>query len=140
MVEASSQLDSATGRTRPARVIAVGNHINLDAAVSEEQFTEELVRIFSLAVPLLASDRPNLVALGELLGLPLALTGRRGFLSRRMHSSSLAIALLVPGYARRMWYYRRRLAGMSLVSALLLTVTSVPYRHTSYTVSTLTSQ
>ncbi len=140
MVEASSQLDSATGRTRPARVIAVGNHINLDAAVSEERFTEELVRIFSLAVPLLASDRPNLVALGELLGLPLALTGRRGFLSRRMHSSSLAIALLVPGYARRMWYYRRRFPGISLVRALLLSLTDVLYRPFTETLSALAAQ
>ncbi len=140
MVEAPSPLDSATGRTCPARLIAVGNHINLDAAVSEDLFAEELERIVSLAVPHLASGRPNLVALGELLGLPLALAGRCGFLSRRMRSSSLAIALLAPGYARRMWYYRRRFPGISLVRALLLSLTDKLYRPFTETLSALAAR
>src|SRR5579885_705651 len=80
--------------TQPARLIAVGNRINLHAAVSENSFSEELERIIGLAMEHLAQDRPNLVVLGEILGLPLALTGKRGYLSRRMHTSNVAMSML----------------------------------------------
>ena len=70
-------------QSRPARLIAVGNRINHHAAATEESFSAELERIVGLAVPYLAQDRPNLVALGEELGLPLALSGKRGYISRR---------------------------------------------------------
>src|ERR1700688_5039141 len=75
-----AQVDQFGDRTRPARFIAVGNHISLKAAISEELFSAELERVFSLAVPHLSKERPNLVALGEVLGLPLALVGKRGYL------------------------------------------------------------
>jgi hypothetical protein len=140
MVEQPSILDHATTKTRSARLIAVGNRISLDAAVTEERCAGELARIVSLAVPHLSRDRPTLVALGEVLGLPLALTGRRGYLSRKMRTSTMAIALLVPGYARRMWYYRRRYSGISLVRALLLSLSDVLHRPFSETLSALAAQ
>src|SRR5689334_16766502 len=77
-------MDAHASETRPARLIAVGNRINLKAAASEVTFAAELERIVDMAVPHLASDRPNLVVLGEVLGLPLALSGKRGAIPRRM--------------------------------------------------------
>src|SRR6266702_1077649 len=93
--------------TRPVRLIAVANRINLKAAVTEQSFSAELERIVGMALPHLARDRPNLVVLGEVLGLPLALAGKRGYLPRLMHTSNVALSALALGYARRMLYYRR---------------------------------
>src|SRR5579885_815594 len=87
-------MDSHARETRQVRLIAVGNRINLKAAVSEATFAAELERIVGLAVPHLAANRPNLVALGEVLGLPLALAGKRGSLPRRMHNASVDIIML----------------------------------------------
>src|ERR1700730_3871280 len=98
-------------QTRPARLIAVGNRISLQAASSEQSFSAELERIVGMALPHLAKDRPNLVVLGEILGLPLALTGKRGYLSRHMHTSNVAISMLALTYARRMLHYRRMYPG-----------------------------
>lgn len=121
--------------TRPARLIAVGNRINLNAASSEETFTAELERVAGLAVPHLAPERPNLVALGEVLGLPLALTGKRGALPRRVHSAGVAISMLALGYARRILYYRKAFSGISLVRALLLSLADTMYRPFTETLS-----
>jgi hypothetical protein len=120
---------------RPARLIAVGNQINLQTAVTEHSFSAELERIVDLAAPHLAIDRPNLVALGEILGLPLALTGRRGYLSRRMHTANVAISMLALGYARRMLHYRHLYPGISLVRSLLLSLSDALYRPFESTLS-----
>lgn len=130
-------MDFQASEPRPARLIAVSNRINLKAATSEAAFTAELERIVNLAVPHLASDRPNLVALGEVLGLPLALTGKRGSLPRRMHSASVAISMLALSYARRILYYRRLFPGLSPVRALLLSLSDVLYRPFTETLSQL---
>lgn len=114
--------------TRPVRFIAVGNRINVQAAATESSFTMELERIVGLAVPHLAKDRPNLVVLGEILGLPLAMTGKRGYIPRRMHTSNVAISMLALGYARRMVHYRRLYPGISLVRSLLLSLSDTLYR------------
>ncbi len=127
-------------RTRPARLIAVGNRISLPAAASEAHFTTELERIVGLAVPHLAHDRPNLVVLGEMLGLPLALAGTRGILSRRMRSSTAAITLLTPSYAHRMLWYRHLYPGISLVRALLLSLLDSMYRPFTETLGQLASR
>ncbi|GAC1378987.1 MAG: carbon-nitrogen hydrolase family protein [Ktedonobacteraceae bacterium] len=126
--------------TRPVRLLAVGNRINLQAAVSEYSFSLELERIVHMAVPHLAKDRPNLVVLGEILGLPLALTGKRGYLSRRMHTSNIAISMLALGYGRRMMYYRRLFPGISLVRSLLLALTDVMHRSFVSTLSRLAAE
>jgi hypothetical protein len=117
-----------SGATRPARLIAVGNRISLQAATTEKSFSAELERIVGMAVPHLAKGRPNLVALGEVVGLPLALTGKRGYLSRLMHTSNVALSMLALGYGRRMIHYRRLYAGISLVRSLLLSLSDVLYR------------
>ncbi|HEV2471272.1 MAG TPA: nitrilase-related carbon-nitrogen hydrolase [Chthonomonadales bacterium] len=126
--------------SRPTRLIAVGNRIDLGAAVSEETFSAELERIVGLALPHLALDRPNLVVLGEILGLPLALTGRRGLLARRMRSSTAAITVLALSYARRILSNRRRYAGISPVRALLLSLSDVLHRPFVETLSGLAAR
>jgi hypothetical protein len=132
--------DQRFSTTRPARLIAVGNRINLQAAVTEHSFSAELERIVDLAVPYLATDRPNLVALGEILGLPLAIGGKRGYLSRHMHTSNVAISMLALGYARRMLYYRRLYPAISLVRSLLLSLSDVMYRPFEATLSRLAAR
>ncbi len=125
------------GETRLARLIAVSSRMNLHTATSEESFSAELVRIVDMAVPYLAQDRPNLVVLGEALGLPLVLTGKRGYLPRLMHTSNVAISMLTLGYARRIFHYRRLYPGISLVRALLLSLSDSLYRPFVTTLSQL---
>lgn len=126
--------------TRPVRFIAIGNRINVQAATTESSFSTELERIVGLAVPHLAQDRPNLVVLGEILGLPLAMTGKRGYIPRRMHTSNVAISMLALGYARRMVHYRRMYPGISLVRSLLLSLSDTLYRPFVTTLSCLASE
>src|SRR6266567_4389420 len=133
----STREDQFVSETRPARLIAVGNLISLQAAATEQSFATELERIVGMAVPHLARDRPNLVVLGEILGLPLALSGKRGYLSRLMHTSNVAISMLALGYGRRMIHYRRLYAGISLVRSLLLSLSDVLYRPFVSTLSRL---
>ncbi|MGH2493693.1 MAG: nitrilase-related carbon-nitrogen hydrolase [Ktedonobacteraceae bacterium] len=135
-----AQVNSSGDGMRPARLIAVGNRISLKAATSEEAFMAELERIVSLAVPHLSKERPNLVALGEVLGLPLALAGKRGYLPRRMHTSNVAITMLALGYARRILHYRHLYAGISPVRALLLSLSDLLYRPFATTLSRLAAQ
>ena len=125
-MDAQSEQDFT--ETRQARLIAVSNRINLQTAFSEQSFSEELERIVGMAVPHVSSSRPNLVVLGEILGLPLALTGRRGYLPRLMQTSNVAISMLALGYGRRMIHYRRLFPGISLVRSLLLSLSDVLYR------------
>src|SRR6266702_7578507 len=139
-MDTSGEQEQRFTETRPARFIAVGNLINLSAASSEHSFSAELERIVGLAVPHLAQDRPNLVVLGEVLGLPLALTGKRGYLSRHMHTSNVAIGMLALGYGRRMIHYRRLYAGISLVRSLLLSMSDVMYRPFASTLSRLAAR
>ncbi len=120
--------DRQDHQTTPVRLLAVGNRINVQAARTPQHFSAELERIVGLAVPDLAQGRPNLIVLSEVLGLPLALSGPQGILSRSMHSASNAITLLAPAYAKRMVHYRRVYPGISLVRSLLLSLSDVLYR------------
>ena len=125
---------------KPARLLAVSNRINVQAAKTPQHFSAELARIVKLAVPHLASDRPNLIVLGEVLGLPLALSGPQGILSRSMHSASNAITLLAPAYVTRMLHYHRVYPGISLVRSLLLSLSDVLYRPFITTLSHLAAK
>src|SRR5438128_11490551 len=136
----STREDQHVNETRAARLIAVGNQISLQAAATELSFAAELERIVDMAVPHLAQDRPNLVVLGEVLGLPLALTGKRGYLPRLMHTSNVAISMLTLAYARRIFHYRRLYAGISLVRALLLSLSDNMYRPFVTTLSQLAAR
>lgn len=124
----------------PSRLIAVGNRINHHAAATEVSFSAELERIVGLVVPYLAQERPNLVALSEELGLPLALCGKRGYISRRVHSANVALSTVALAYARRIFYYRRLYQGISLVRALHLALTDSMYRPFTDTLSRLASK
>nr|MBA3823861.1 carbon-nitrogen hydrolase family protein [Ktedonobacterales bacterium] len=67
---------------RQVRAVAVGNRINPAAWQTDAAAMHEITRIVGLAVPHLSTTLPNLIVLGELLGLPGALLGRRGALAR----------------------------------------------------------
>jgi hypothetical protein len=136
----SMREDQHLSETQPARLIAISNRISLQASATEQSFATELERIVGMAVPHLAPDRPNLVALGEILGLPLALCGKRGYLSRLMHTSNVAISMLALGHGRRMIHYRRLYAGISLVRSLLLSLSDVMYRPFVSTLSRLAAR
>jgi Carbon-nitrogen hydrolase len=140
MFQETTMTRQSLGESRPARLIAVANRINAQAAATEESFAAELERIVSMTVPHLSKERPNLVVLGEELGLPLALAGRRGYLPRRMHTSSVAISMLALSYARRILYYRRLYPGISLVRALYLSLADVVYRPFATTLSRLAAE
>ena len=97
----STREDQFVSETRPARLIAVGNLISLQAAATEQSFATELERIVGMAVPHLATDRPNLIVLGEILGLPLALSGKRGYLSRLMQKDGWKWLTIPPGQSQQ---------------------------------------
>jgi predicted amidohydrolase len=123
-----------------ARLIAVGNRINMAATRSEQAFVAELERVVGLAVPHLAADRPNLVVLTELLGLPAALNGWRGVLARQMKTGQGALTALAIAYGWRMRHYRRMYPGISLARALLLSLTDALYRPFHHTLARLASR
>src|SRR5437588_4007439 len=132
--------DQHASETQPARLIAISNRISLQVSPTEQSFATELERIVGMAVPHLARDRPNLVALGEILGLPLTLTGKRGYLSRLMPTSNVAISMLALGYVWRMMHYRHLYAGISLVRSLLLSLSDIMYRPFVSTLSRLAAR
>src|SRR5215469_3040478 len=99
--------------TRMVRAIAVGNRLNVQAAATEASYCAELERILSLAVPHIAANRPNLLVLAEVLGLPAALAGSRGVLARRAHGTQSALALLALACLPRLLAVRRRWKGVS---------------------------
>ena len=134
------EYEQHTHSNKPARLLAVSNRINLQAAKTPQHFSAELERIVGLAIPHFAHDIPNLVVLGEVLGLPLALSGPQALLSRSMRRASNAITLLAPAYARRMLHYRRLYPGISLVRSLLLSLSDVLYRPFVTTLSHLAAK
>lgn len=91
---------------RLVRAIAISNRLRIVA--TEAEFRTEMERVVGLAAPYIVPDRPALVVLGELLGLPAALTGPRALLARRARSSRAALSLLALAHARRILAYRRR--------------------------------
>jgi predicted amidohydrolase len=125
----------ATTRTR---AIAVGNRIRLSA--TEAEYVAELERIVALAAPHLAPDRPNLICLTEMLGLPAALVGPRAALARRVRTSTTALTLLALAHRRELAAARRSWPGISLARALLLARADALYRPFARTLSRLARQ
>jgi len=121
---------------RLVRAIAVGNRISV-AAESEASYVAEVERIVGLAAPHFASDRPNLLTLTELLGLPAALVGARGALARRARRAQTALSLLAVAYLPRILRIRRRWPGISLARALLLARADALYRPLAETLARL---
>jgi predicted amidohydrolase len=108
------------------RAVAVGNRIALPA--TEAAYVAELERIVGLAAPHLVTDHPNLLVLGEALGLPAAFTGRGGSIARRAHRTQNAMVFLALAQLPRVLRCRRRWPRISLVRALLLASTDILYR------------
>ena len=117
-----------TGQGAVVRAVAVGNKLNVAAAASEASYVAELERILKLAEPHLMLDRPNLVVLTEVLGLPAALIGSRGALARRPPGTISALALL--GLAAVTPRFRRidmRWVGAGLAAAGLANAALTAY-------------
>ncbi len=110
------------------RGIVVGNRLAVDAWSDLASATHEIERIVGLAVPHLARDQPNLIVLGELLGLPGGLMGRRGVLARRQRTAQRALTLLALADLPQVLAMRRRFPGVTLVQALLLARTDALYQ------------
>ena len=121
---------------RVVRAVAVGNRIHLSPRMTEADYVAELERVVGLAAPHLSPSQPNLLALGEVLGLPTALVGRRGALARRARSSQAALTLLALALLPRVLEYRRRWR-VTLPQALLLASTDALYRPFAETLSRL---
>jgi predicted amidohydrolase len=126
----SEQTRTDQGRDQGAvvRVVAVGNKVNVAAAASEASYVAELERILKLAEPHLMLDRPNLIVLTEVLGLPAALMGDRGALARRPPGTLSALALL--GLAAVTPRFKRidlRWVGVGLAAAGLANAAASTY-------------
>ncbi|HKV84593.1 MAG TPA: nitrilase-related carbon-nitrogen hydrolase [Ktedonobacterales bacterium] len=131
--------DESQEKSHVTRAVAVGNRIRLAKRMTEADYVAELERIVALAAPHLCADRPNLLVLTELLGLPAALVGRRGALARRARTSRTALTLLALALLPRVLTYRRRWR-VTLPQALLLASTDALYRPFAETLSRLARQ
>lgn len=110
------------------RAVAVGNRLNVAAWRDDASAQAEITRIVGLAAPHLVSDRPNLIVLGELLGLPGVLLGLRAAPARRQPTAQRALATLGAAYLPEILALRRRWPGITLPRALLLARTDALYR------------
>jgi predicted amidohydrolase len=113
---------------RSIRAIAVGNRVNVPAWRTERHARAEIARIVGLAAAHLASDAPNLIVLGELLGLPGALMGNKGALARRRATAAGALTALGFADLRNVFALQRRYKDISQPRALLLARTDALYR------------
>lgn len=120
------------------RAVAVGNHIALPA--TEQAFIAELERIVALGAEHLAPNRPNVLVLGEVLGLPAAFTGQRAHLARRAATAQMAMSEMAVGLLPRLLRCRRMWPGISLPRALLLAATDALYRPFAETLSRLAAR
>jgi len=120
------------------RAVAVGNRIALPA--TEEAFVAELERIVSLGAQYLSPKQPNVLVLGEMLGLPAAFAGQRALLARRAATARTAMAEMAAGLLPRMMRCRQMWPGISLPRALLLAATDALYRPFAETLSRLAAQ
>ena len=132
--------DRVSRRPHLVRAIAVGNRINLEAATTETSYRAELERIVGLALPHVAADRPNLLVLAEMLGLPAALIGRRGALARRARSTGSAFTLLALSCLPRLLAARRRWKDIGMREALLLARADLLYRPMAETLARLAGE
>jgi Carbon-nitrogen hydrolase len=122
----SEQAEAASGAV--VRAVAVGNRLSVAAAASEASYVAELERILQLAAPHLMLDRPNLVVLAEVLGLPAALAGRRGALARRPPGMTSALTLLgLAAVAPRLGPIDLRWVGVGLAAAGLANAALTTY-------------
>lgn len=113
-------------RTTRVRAVAVGNRIRLPA--TEQAFIAELERIVSLSAEHFTARGPNLLVLGELLGLPAAFAGSRSLLARRAPTAQVAMTEMALTLLPRLLRCRRMWPGISLPRALLLASTDAVYR------------
>lgn len=128
---------AATGTTH-VRAVAVGNRITVPA--TERAFIAELERIVGMGAEHLSPDRPNVLVLGELVGLPAAFAGPRAILARHASTAQTAMTELAAGLLPRLVRCRRLWPEVSLARALLLAATDTLYRPFAETLSRLAAE
>ncbi len=131
-------MSTPAGGTALVRAVAVGNRITLPA--TEQAFVAELGRIAGLGARYLSPSRPNLLVLGEVLGLPAAFTGQRALLARHASTALLAMTELVAPLLPRLLRCCRLWPGVSLPRALLLAATDALYRPFAETLARLAAR
>jgi predicted amidohydrolase len=131
-------MTASAGGTALVRAVAVGNRITLPA--TEQAFVAELGRIVGLGARYLSPSRPNVLVLGEVLGLPAAFTGQRALLARHASTARLAMTELVAPLLPRLLRCRRLWPGVSLPRALLLAATDALYRPFAETLARLAAR
>ena len=134
----AAQPGEQSGGETLIRAVAVGNRITLPA--TEQDFVAELERIVALGAEHFAPNRPNVLALGEILGLPAAFAGARGRLARRAPTAQIAMAEMAVALLPRMIRCRRMWPGISLPRALLLAATDALYRPFAETLARLAAR
>ncbi|HKW23336.1 MAG TPA: nitrilase-related carbon-nitrogen hydrolase [Ktedonobacterales bacterium] len=127
-----------TTTTARVRAVAVGNQITLPA--TEAAFVAELERIVGLGAQYLSPNQPNVLVLGEMLGLPAAFTGQRALLARHAATARTAMAEIAAGLLPRIIRCRQMWPGISLPRALLLAATDALYRPFAETLARLAAQ
>lgn len=127
-----------TTTTARVRAVAVGNQITLPA--TEAAFVVELERIVGLGAQYLSSNQPNVLVLGEMLGLPAAFAGQRALLARHAATARTAMVEIAAGLLPRMIRCRQMWPGISLPRALLLAATDALYRPFAETLTRLAAQ
>jgi hypothetical protein len=127
-----------TTTTARVRAVAVGNQITLPA--TEAAFVVELERIVGLGAQYLSSNQPNVLVLGEMLGLPAAFAGQRALLARHAATARTAMVEIAAGLLPRMIRCRQTWPGISLPRALLLAATDALYRPFAETLTRLAAQ
>ena len=100
--------DSSPRRIDIVRVVAIDDRFDLADYASYETFQTEMRRLFDLARPHLADNRPNLVVYPESIGLWTAFLGPRGAIARDAGSAEEAIASLLVAYAPQIAFYAAR--------------------------------
>ena len=126
---------SPTAGITRVRAVAVGNRITLPA--TEQAFVTELERVVALGAQHFAPKRPNVLVLGEALGLPAAFTSQRAMLARHAATAQTAMAEMAISMLPRLARCRRMWPGISLARTLLLAATDALYRPLAETLSRL---
>lgn len=112
----------------PVRVFAVGNHQALDYATTYEDYVAEQRRLIEWIAPDFASDRHNLVVLGEDIGLVAAFIGSRGNRARQASTAAVAFAFIASRYQELTDYYQERYPDITLNRAVTLALTDTMAR------------
>lgn len=118
----------ATYDETKVRAFAVSNHQRLDYASTYEDFKSEMRRVMEMVQPDFSDERPNLVVLGEDIGLAAAFIGTRGEFARAQTDSLTAFAGVAGSYINIVQHWQANYPEISLNRAVTLALTDTMAR------------